>query len=491
MRFSRSISAVLGLGLSLTLSQPSETAYASGFAAPSVVPTSTGVASTDPSVIALNPAGIGFADQLRIVGGGSLLIAKISYRRERLATYQHSDSLDFALPIDPSLIDGAKRGPAREVSDRPFGAVPAVFGAAPIGDLPLVVGIGMYMPYAAMASLPKNGPQRFQLTNAFIAAGQITPSIAYRPIDELSIGFGVSYMMGYADISKVQDISTLSDLGQALARPPIGQSNSFGPNADPGVRELDTMARPFHFKNGIAHGFTFSTGITAQPIKDLWIAASYEHTTKLTFRGDFDLDMNDPFFTQDLQSQGLKYPAMVKGRASLAFVMPRSAKIGIRYEFGDERGDDREFSVSLDGTYTGWSSVDNFDVRIKSSGLAQPALGLPSSTGLKLVRDFRDTFGGKARLRYALSSEFAVWGMAGVETGASPDRTIDIASPDGTRLTGALGLSVRLTTSLRVLLDGQLQTIMERRVAQSDFDLGNGTYNLRILSLGGYLDYTF
>jgi long-chain fatty acid transport protein len=484
----------IGAALSLATLQISvlvSGAQASGFAAPSVGPSITGVTTTDPSVIPQNPAGIGYVKNLRIIGGGNILVAKLAYQRERLATYQYSDSLDFALPIDPSLVDASKHGLDREVSDRPVGVVPSIFGATPVGDLPLVVGVGVYVPYAAMLSLPKGGPQRFQLTDAFIAAGQFTPSIAYKPIDELSIGVGVSYVMGYADLSKVQDLATLSDLGDALARPPIGQSNSFGPNADPGVRELDTMARPFHFKNGIAHGFTFSTGITAQPVKDLWLGASYEHTTKMTFRGDFTLDMNDPFFTQDLQSQGLKYPEVVKGTSSLSFTLPRTVRFGVRYGFGDQMGDERQINVSVDGSYTGWSSVDAFDVRIKSPGLAQPMLGLPSSTGLKLVRDWRDTYGVRTRLRYLISEDLAVWGMLGVESGASPNRTIDMASPDGTRVSAALGLSQRLTDVVSILLDGQLQTILERRVGNSDYDLGNGTYNLRIIALGGYLDFSF
>ncbi len=485
---------IIGAALSLTVLGPSavpSVARASGFAAPTPGPSSTGVTTTDPSVLPQNPGGLGYVKNLRIIGGGNIMIAKLSYQRERLATYQYSDSLDFALPIDPSLVDPEKRGTEREVSDRPAGLVPSIFGAAPVGDLPLVVGMGIYVPYAAMLSLPKGGPQRFQITKAFIAAGQITPSIAYRPIDELSIGLGLSYVMGYANLSKVQDLATLTDLGDALARPPIGQSNSFGPNADPGVRELDTMARPFRFKNGVAHGFTFSAGITAQPIKDLWLGASYEHTTKMIFRGDFTLDMNDPFFTQDLQSQGLQYPAVVKGKSSLAFTLPRTVRLGVRYGFGDQMGDERQINVSVDGSYTGWSSVDNFDVRIKSASLAQPMLGLPSSTGLKLARNWRDTYGVRTRVQYLISEDLAVWGMAGVETGASPNRTIDMASPDGTRISASLGLSQRLTDVVSVLLDGQLHTILERRVGDSDFDLGNGTYNLRIITLGGYLDLSF
>jgi long-chain fatty acid transport protein len=201
--------------------------------------------------------------------------------------------------------------------------------------------------------------------------------------------------------------------------------------------------------------------------------------------------MNDPFFTQDLQSQGLKYPEVVKGKSSLSFTLPRTVRFGIRYGFGDQMGEERQINVSVDGSYTGWSSVDEFDVRIKSPGLAQPMLGLPSSTGLKLARNWRDTYGVRTRLRYLISEDLAVWGMLGAESGASPNRTIDMASPDGTRISAALGLCQRLTDVVSVILDGQLQTILERKVGNSDYDLGNGTYNLRIIALGGYLDFSF
>lgn len=464
---------------------------ASGFASPAVGPSSVGVSSVDPASIAQNPGAIGFLDKPHVVGGGNLVLADLSYQRERLATYQYADSLDFALPIDSALVDPNKHGADVAVSDRPFGVVPAVFGTTPLADLPLVVGFGVYVPYAAMLNLPKDGPQRYQITHAFIATGQFTPTVAYRPIKQLSLGLGVSYVLGYADIAKVQDFATLSDLGEALARPPIGQSNSFGPQADPGVRELDTLSRPFQFKQGVAHGFTFSTGISAEPIRDLWLGASYEHTTKLNFRGDFALDMNDPFFTQDLKSQGLQYPAHVKGKASLSFVLPRVVRFGVRYGFGDVIGTERQMSLALEGSYTGWSSVDDFDVRIRSKDLAQPKLGLPSTTGIKLARNWRDTYGGRVRFRYVLSTALALWGAVGLESGASPNSTVDMASPDGTRVSGALGLSQRVTPQLRVILDAQLQTVLQRRVVSSDYDLGNGTYQMRIAAFGGYLDYTF
>jgi long-chain fatty acid transport protein len=466
-------------------------AQASGFASPALAPSSAGVSTTDVAAMAYNPGAIGFLEQAQIVGGGAFVLADLRYQRTRLATYQYQDSLDFDLPIDPALIDSNKHGSDVAVSDRPFGLVGSVYGAVPIGKLPLVVGFGANVPNAAMLHLPKSGPQRFQITDAFIATGQLTPTVAYRPIKQLSMGLGLSYVLGYASISKMQDLATLNDLGQALANPPINQSNSFGPNADPGVRELDTMARPFKFQNGIANGFTFSTGITAEVMPDLFVAASYQHTTKLTFRGNFQLNMNDPFFTQDLASQGLKYAPQVKGDASLSFVLPRSVRFGVRYGFGKKIGGERKINLALEGSYTGWSSVQNFDVRIKSPDLAQPALGLPSSTGLKLPRYWKDTYGAIARVRYVLTSELALWGSAGVESGASPNRTIDMASPDGTRILAAAGLSQRVSDHMRLILDAQMQAVLQRRVVTSDYDLGNGTYSMRIVALGAYLDYTF
>ncbi len=467
-------------------------ALASGFAAPIVGPTRAGVSTVDPVGVHLNPGSLGFIDGAQILGGGHLVLGSLRYQRERRATYQHADSLDFVLPIDPLAVDTQKRGQDVSVSDNPVGLIPAAFAAVPIARVPgLTAGFGVYVPYAAQVSLPKTGPQRFQLVQATLGAVFVSAALALRVHKRVSLGLGGSYVNGFANLSKVQDLATLPDIGQALARRPIGQANSFGLDADPAVRELDTMARPFQFKSGTAHGVTGRVGITATPIDRLWLGASYEHTTALNFRGKFSLDMNDPFFTQDLASQGLKYPALVKGKASLSFVLPRVARLGMRYEFGAPRNGKPSSSIALEGMYTGWSSIDHFDVRIKSKDLKQEALGLPSSTGFKLRRDWHDTFGGIVRGRHALSDAFELWAMLGCESGASPDATIDAASPDGTRVSFGGGLSQQMMEGLSLVLDSHVQTVLERRVVSSDYDLANGTYAVRLFSLGAYADYRF
>lgn len=483
--------SLLSLSFSLGVLLTPSLGHASGLGLPMLGPSNTGVSTTGPTSVHYNVGALGYAKKLRLVIGGNLLIANIKYQRERRATYQRSDSLDYALPIDPDSIDPEKSGYDEEVKDTPVGVVPAIFFEAPLGDLPLVLGFGIDAPYAAIVRWPGAGPQRWQLDDATLASVFVNAGIAYKPADWISLGVGISYVLGFADLSRTQDLATVQELGDALARPPISQPNGFGPNADPALRELDTFARPFQFNNGWAHGVTFRAGIMARAGEHVWLGASYEHTTQLDYRGTFVLDMDDPFFTEDLASQGLDYPATVRGDASLSFTLPRVVRAGIRYTFGKMRNGEPSSSVALEGSYTGWSSVKNFDVRLSSEGLAQPQLGLGSTLQLKLPRGWYDTFGGLLRGSHALTDGFTLWALGGVEGAAVPDRTIDAASPDGLRITGAGGFSIGITRAARLLLDLTYQHVLERNVKGSDYDLGNGRYRMFMIAGGLYLDYTF
>lgn len=466
-------------------------AHASGFALPNVGPTNVGVTTTGPLSLHYNVAGLGYAKKLRINLGGDLLIGDLRIQRVREARYQRSDSLDFVLPVDEDNIDPDKSGREKEVSATPVGIVPSIHAEIPLPDLPLVVGVGIDVPYAAIVRLPGAGPQRFQLDDAMLMTAFMNVAVAYRPIERLSLGFGVSYVLGYASLSRTQDLAAVKDLGDALARPPINQTNGFGPDADPALRELDTFARPFRFNNGWASGITFRAGIQGQLTDDLTLGVSYEHRTKLHFRGNFSLDMNDPFFTGDLASQGLKYPTLVRGKSSLSMVLPPVVRAGLRYQFGGRRlGDQRATSIALEGTFTGWSSVDYFDVRIKSSGLAQPQLGLGNSLRIKLPRRWRDTYGGMVRGSHAFTEVLTMWSGVGLESAAVPNRTIDASSPDSTRLTVTGGLTRALTDQLKLILDFNVQAALKRTVRNSDYDLGNGSYALRLYTGGAYLEYT-
>lgn len=475
--------------------------HASGFAAPAVGPSNSGVTSEGPVSMHYNPAGIGFAKRLRLIAGGSLMVGDLRYQRERRATYQYEDSLDFALPIDPTQIDYSKTGVDNTVSASPLGFAPALFGEAPLGKLPLVLGFGVYVPYAAQVEWPKDGPQRFQLIEATLAHVYITAGLAVA-FKKVSIGLAGSLIVGYANLSKIQDLAGVPLMGEALARPPINQGNDFGADADPAVRELDTLARPFALKGAMGLSGTVKPGILAEVAENFWVGASYELFAPLTMVGDFTLDMNDPFFTQDLASQGLAYKPLVKGTGQLRYVLPDVARIGIRYAFGKKYNDTPSTSLALEGSYTRWSTVRNFKVEVDSPDLRQtnpscePASAkecelIPRDMKFYLPRRWHDTFGAALRANHRATEKLALWATLGYETGASPDATIDAASPDGERITVGGGLSHAIGDAFAISLDLVVQHMMERKVLASDYDLANGTYRMRLIAMSAYASYAF
>lgn len=476
--------------LIVLLALPSVT-HAGGLALPNIGPSNTGVTTPSPVAVHLNPAGLGYSKRPRLVIGGNLIGGALRYQRQRLASYQTPDSLDSQLPIDPASVDPSKTGKADQVKAHPIGLVPSFFLELPLWDLPLSVGVGIDAPYAAIVRWPGAGPQRFALDDATLINVFTNVGISWRVLDKLSIGAGLAYVLGYADLSRTQDLAGVSQLGDALARPPINQPNGFGPSADPALRELDTFSRPFHFQNGWASGVTFRAGLMAEPFENFWVAASYEHSTKLNYNGSFRLDMNDPFFTQDLVSQGLDYPALVRGDASLTITLPKVVRGGIRYGFGPKVGDQPKYGVALEGTFTGWSSVDNFDVRLRSDGLAQPMLGLGRTLQVKIPRGWRNTYGLTVRGTLAVSRRLGLWGSVNGESAAAPSRTVDAAGPDNSRVVISGGLSGKLTGTVRILLDLTVQTMVRRSVLDSDYDLANGTYKFVLVSGGAWLDYGF
>jgi long-chain fatty acid transport protein len=489
----RHLSSALVLFAGITFA--ASLARASGFATPSVGPSNNGVTTAGPVSIHYNPAGLGYAKKLRITAGGALILGDLRYQRERRATYQYADSLDFALPIDPSQIDPNKTGQDLTVKSNPVGVMPALFAEVPLIPGKLALGFGVYVPYAAKVNWPKNGAQRYQLVEATLGTSSITAGLSYRPIKRLSFGAAGSLLVGFANLSKVQDLASMPLMGEALGRPPINQRNSFGLNADPGVRELDALSRPFVLKDAYGLGGTFSIGMLAEVAHNLFFGASYEYSAKMNMAGKFSLDMNDPFFTQDLASQGIAYKPLVKGNADLRFMLPSVARMGVRYDFGKQYSEGSATSLALEGSYTGWSAVKSFKVQVESKDLEQRDKDghvlIPKDMKFYLPRRWHDSMGGLLRVTHRVSEKLMLWGMAGYESGASPDRTVDAASPDGNRITGAGGLAQKLTADLTLSLDVVVQSVLKRHVVASDYDLANGTYQMRLFSLGAYGSYAF
>ncbi|MFO0602258.1 MAG: outer membrane protein transport protein [Polyangiales bacterium] len=473
----------LAIALALPLS-----AGAQALTAPNVGTGLSGAATADPAAVWWNPAAIGYLDRPNVLLGGSLLVGDISYQRERRGQYQRADALGFALPVPPENLDPTRTGTAPEVRANPVGVVPTAFVTFPlarVGSTRLVAGLGVYAPYAAILQFEDGGAQRWQLQSATIAAIFVTPSIAWHISDAISVGAGVSYVFGFAELAKVVDFATLGDVGAALARPPISQRNDFGPNAPTGVRELDVLARPIRLRRMIASGFTFNAGLSSRPVRGLTLGLAYQHSTEMTFSGTFELDLDDPFFTRDLASQGLRFPRRVEGDATLSFALPRSIRAAASYDITPRLG------VGVTFDYVTWSQVQSFDARVRSPSLAQPALGLSDTQQISLPRRWRDTVAAEGTVRVGLTDRLMAWVLGGYHSSATPDDTLDVASPDGDRIVAAAGVRLRVGEAWTLYGDVEVQTILPRTVVGSDNDQGNGTYGLTLVNAGAHVQRSF
>ncbi|WP_272418973.1 OmpP1/FadL family transporter [Polyangium jinanense] len=463
----------------------SQSASASGLDAPLVGSGQSGPTISDGAAIHWNPAALADIERPELFGGAGLVAGRVGYRRERRGVYQTPDSLRLRGPMATGETDPGKRGFSEEVAATPLAPTGDLFFALPMAQRRLVLGLGAYVPYAAALDFPANGPQAWQLQQAFIVASYVTASAALRVLPNLSFGAGVSYVGGLASLRKKQDLAELPEIQHAFSNPPIGQPNEFGPNAPSHVRELDVLSRPFSLTNALSHGVSFNVGVLYQPSADVRLALAYQHGAQMRYRGRFALDKNDPFFTQDLAAQGLRYPPLVEGDAELAFRLPKRITAGASYQATSA------FRVDGFVQYVTYSDVDAFVVTSRSPSLAQPKLGIGPSVRAILPRKWNDTVWVEANGRFAISRLFTMSATVGYQSPASPDETIDVGSPDGHRFIGGLGAVVRATQWLDLHADARAQGILPRTVTTSRSDVANGRYTMAIGYLGGHAKARF
>ncbi len=461
----------------IALALPS-VAAASGLDSPQVGNGASSPLTVDGAAVHWNPGQLGYLEQGTFDFGLGLIVGRVRHRRQRRASYQYEDNLDFADPIAPEDIDPSKTGFADPVAATPLGPSIDAFVAAPVIADRLTIGGGFYIPYAAILNFPEDGAQRFALQSISLVSAHTTFSAAVRVHDKVSIGAGATYVFSFLELSKVQDFAAVDLLADGLAGEPINQPNDFGSDAPASVRELDVMARPISIERAISHSASFNVGLAIRPTDRVDLGLVYQHGSRLRFRGDFQLDMSDDFFTQDLAAQGLQYPDLVRGDAEIELSLPKRITLGV--------GVDATERVRIDAwaSYATYQEFDVIDIELSSPDLAQPELGIGTTAPQPLVRDWIGTFHVEVAPRIRISDRLRVNTLLGYHSPASPDATVDLASPDGHRIIFGGGVDVALTSRFSLLADLEGQAIVPRTVTSSDFDLGNGEYGLFIGQVG-------
>lgn len=463
--------------------QLASTARASGLDAPMVGSGQSGPTTRDGAAVHWNPANLAYMKKGEFFGGLMLVVGDIRYRRDYRGTYQTPDTLQFKTPLSPENVDPLKVGPAEQVKANPVAPLGNIFIVLPPIKNRLVFGLGLYVPYGAPLKFKKDGPQALQLQQAFIVASHITASAGVRLHDKVSLGAGISYVLGFAELAKLQDFGSVKEFSDGLNK--LGQENDFGSSAPTEVRELATLSRPIALKRAFSHSVSFNVGLTVNPTDKLTLALTYQHGSRMKYKGNFALDMNDPFFTQDLAAQGLKFKPLVKGDAVLEFRLPKRITLAAAYDINER--------WRVDGfiQYIRYSEVDAFKVTTTSPDLAQPALGIGETLSVVLPRNWKDSVWVEASGRFRPTKRLLTSVTLGYQSPASPDKTVDTASPDGHRLIGGVGGGLDVSERISLYADARFQGIIPRTVTTSDYDLGNGQYKLFLATIAGHLKVRF
>jgi long-chain fatty acid transport protein len=471
-----------GALLSLAWQRPVQ---ASGFDNPQVGPASSGPVTVDAAAVHWNPGQLGYLDRPELEVGLGVIFGNIAYQRERLGQYQYADNLDFAEPIDPADLDPSRTGTARRIRVLPVGPNFDAFFAIPVIRDRLVLGVGFYIPYAAIIDAPEDGPQRYAVQDITLLSTHTTLSAAVKLHEVISIGAGVSYVFSFLEQSRVQDFGAVDTFGDGLEREPIAQQNDFGADAPSTVRELDVLARQIDIERGLSHSVSFNAGVALRPTEKLRLGLVYQHGSRLRFRGRFRLNMDDDFFTQDLAAQGLEYPPLVEGDAEVGMNLPKRVTLGAGYGFT------RRFDLQARVSWAFYSDFDTIDIRLSSPELAQPTLGIGRSVDQPLVRNWQGTLVSELQAAYAATEKLGLTLMFGYHMPASPDSTIDMVSPDGHRLVFGAGAGYAFNDRVALLTDFEGQAIVPRRVTTSEFDLGNGEYRMFLGYFGVHGQFKF
>ena len=167
-----------------------------------------------------------------------------------------------------------------------------VYGTYQITDN-LHVGIGVNNPFGLGTEWPANWIGQYDAQKIDLQTYFVTPTIAYKLSDQLSIGAGVNYVTGSVKLK-------------------VASSIPF--NSPPPILSLDLKAT----------GVGFNAGIIYKLMPELSLGASYRSSVKLDATGSASFDPN---------YADLNLPA---GDASASIELPATAFLGLSYKLHEK-----------------------------------------------------------------------------------------------------------------------------------------------------------
>ena len=350
-----------------------EVSYAAGFAvtaqgAPASGKSGAFIAQADdPSAVYYNPAGISQLTGPQLLVGSSIIVPWMAYHPDLVGPRSDQESQTFFLPH--------------------------FYFTHPLSQH-FTAGLGLFVPFGLATDWPTDWQGRFQVTFASLRAAVVRPTVAWHPVEWLSIAGGPD--LAYVTIEQRRRIN-LSRVGEDLGIGPLAGNPE-------GTVSLKGDGQALGFHGGVLIGAS-----------DVWQVG-------LNFRSRLHAEIKEGRVDFEIPVPAFQ-PAFPDGRARTEVDLPPSVGMGVLVRPRPQ------WNIEVDATWTGWSTVNELVVDF-NQGLPVPRETTP--------------FSWRNSVAYSIGTEYR-WASHVLRGGYTYDRTPipdDTVSPviaDGNRQYFTLG----------------------------------------------------
>ena len=316
------------------------------------------VAQADnPSALYYNPAGMVQLPGTQVSAGFALIMPN--------GTFSSNGTSAFGAP-----------GETYDQDDQTF-FVPNIYVTHQINDQ-WSIGLAEFTNFGLSSKWPKDWEGRFLTggTEATLLTASLNPSVAYQPMEKLSLGLGLTAQ--YVDITLKNKLF----LGMGL---PEGNVKLSGDNWDYG----------------------WNVGLLFKLTDEIKFGASYRSKIKHDIEGE-----------TKISGLGMVGLPDIKVDAEAELELPDIAYVGLAWARGP-------LTLEFDVQWTGWSSYDELAVQFD-----QPIMG---STGSSSPKNWEDVWAYRFGAQYQLNPAWVLRAGVIFDEAPMPDETFDYMIPSGDR----------------------------------------------------------
>lgn len=337
-----------------------------------------------------------------------------------------------------------------------WAAVPSLFASMQVAPR-WFVGIGVNAPFGQKTNYTPDWVGRFQAQTSDIATININPTVAWRPMDNLSLGLGLNYQ--HIDATFTQAVNYVAQVavarGGAVAGAVVPAANAEGTGI---VRGSDGA-------------WGWNAGLLWQINPKTRLGVSYRSDIRYNVHGTADFS-NAP-------TSALLGGTFKSRNVTSNVTLPDTASVSLIYEL------DSRWTLMGNVAWTGWSTIKNLTFTNEDGSVL-------STT----PENFRDTWRFGVGANYKVNDQWLL--RTGVAYDQTPvrDATVTPRLPDQSRTWLSIGAQYRISPKMSVDVGYAHLFAKDRPINQSEgsttlYGSLVGTYQVSVDIVGAQMNYRF